>query len=150
MPGEAGYTLTHSSAARLAKMLRDWENGRLGFKEGQQGDYESGDGLAGQVFVKVTGTNAAYPAGDYVGELTWFDMSDGQWHSQFDPVRVREINAGSLTTGSRYRGEYVETIAGVDVFSVQASGGGGNGNVNSVQCAGGILMVGYSTPETTP
>ena len=104
-------------------MLRDYENGRLG-RRPDPGQVTPSVGV-GNSFVKVTGTNAAYPAGDYVGEFTWFDTSDGLWHSQFDPVRVREVNGATLTVGSKYVGESVETIAGIEIFAVQASGGGG-------------------------
>ena len=120
---DSGFNLSASSASRIGKMLRDYENGRLG-RRPDPGQVTPSVGV-GNSFVKVTGTNAAYPAGDYVGEFTWFDTSDGLWHSQFDPVRVREVNGATLTVGSKYVGEYVETIAGVEVFAVQASGGGG-------------------------
>ena len=120
---DSGFNLSASSASRIGKMLRDYENGRLG-RRPDPGQVTPSVGV-GNSFVKVTGTNAAYPAGDYVGEFTWFDTSDGLWHSQFDPVRVREVNGATLTVGSKYVGEYVETIAGIEVFAVQASGGGG-------------------------
>ncbi len=123
---DSGFNLSASSASRIGKMLRDYENGRLG-RRPDPGQVTPSVGV-GNSFVKVTGTNAAYPAGDYVGEFTWFDTSDGLWHSQFDPVRVREVNGATLTVGSKYVGEYVETIAGIEVFAVQASGGGAAGS----------------------
>ena len=134
---DSGFNLSASSASRIGKMLRDYENGRLG-RRPDPGQVTPSVGVGG-AFVKVTGTNAAYPAGDYVGEFTWFDTSDGLWHSQFDPVRVREVNGATLTVGSKYVGEYVETIAGVEVFAVQASGGGG---------AAGIVIIKTLTATT--
>ena len=134
---DSGFNLSASSAARIGKMLRDYENGRLG-RRPDPGQVTPSVGV-GNSFVKVTGTNAAYPAGDYVGEFTWFDTSDGLWHSQFDPVRVREVNGATLTVGSKYVGEYVETIAGIEVFAVQASGGGG---------AAGIVIIKTLTATT--
>ena len=139
---DSGFNLSASSASRIGKMLRDYENGRLGRRPDP--DQVTPSVGVGNSFVKVTGTNAAYPAGDYVGEFTWFDTSDGLWHSQFDPVRVREVNGATLTVGSKYVGEYVETIAGIEVFAVQASGGGGAAGVSSVQCTGGELIVVYA------
>ena len=127
---DSGFNLSASSASRIGKMLRDYENGRLG-RRPDPGQVTPSVGVGG-AFVKVTGTNAAYPAGDYVGEFTWFDTSDGLWHSQFDPVRVREVNGATLTVGSKYVGEYVETIAGIEVFAVQASGGGGAAGSNLI------------------
>ena len=134
---DSGFNLSASSASRIGKMLRDYENGRLG-RRPDPGQVTPSVGVGG-AFVKVTGTNAAYPAGDYVGEFTWFDTSDGLWHSQFDPVRVREVNGATLTVGSKYVGEYVETIAGIEVFAVQASGGGG---------AAGIVIIKTLTATT--
>ena len=146
---DSGFNLSASSASRIGKMLRDYENGRLG-RRPDPGQVTPSVGV-GNSFVKVTGTNAAYPAGDYVGEFTWFDTSDGLWHSQFDPVRVREVNGATLTVGSKYVGEYVETIAGIEVFAVQASGGGGTGGSTLiiVKLTNAIAMTGLQQTYNT-
>jgi len=146
---DSGFNLSASSASRIGKMLRDYENGRLG-RRPDPGQVTPSVGV-GNSFVKVTGTNAAYPAGDYVGEFTWFDTSDGLWHSQFDPVRVREVNGATLTVGSKYVGEYVETIAGIEVFAVQASGGGGaaGSTLIIVKLTNAIAMTGLQQTYNT-
>ena len=120
---ETGYNLTASAAGRIGRMLRDYENGRLGRRP--ESDQDQIPGVGGVAFVIVTGTTAGYPAGEYDGTLSWFDAENNVWVSQFDPIRIRELNGGTLATGNKYQAEYLETIDGKEVFTVQASGGGG-------------------------
>ena len=120
---ETGYNLTASAAGRIGRMLRDYENGRLGRRP--ESDQDQIPGVGGVAFVIVTGTTAGYPAGEYDGTLSWFDAENNVWVSQFDPIRIRELNGGTLATGNKYQAEYLETIDGKEVFAVQASGGGG-------------------------
>ena len=141
---ETGYNLTASAAGRIGRMLRDYENGRLGRRP--ESDQDQIPGVGGVAFVIVTGTTAGYPAGEYDGTLSWFDAENNVWVSQFDPIRIRELNGGTLATGNKYQAEYLETIDGKEVFAVQASGGGGGGTTGStlifVKLTNAVAMTG--------
>lgn len=142
----SGYTLGDNDLSRISKMLRSFEAGNLNRR--QAGDDSTG-GMPILTVVRVTG---AAVSGLYPAVIDVYDESAGTWSADDADgvdVKVRELNAGTLTT-QRYLARY----AGVNDYDqavyLTIAGGGGGATlsidvVTSIQCVDGEMLPNWTT-----
>lgn len=142
----SGYTLGDADLSRISKLLRAFEGGRLGAR--QPGDDNTG-GMPIMTVVRVTG---AAVSGLYPAVIDVYDESAGTWSTDDADgvdVRVRELNAGTLTT-QRYLARYAGVNDSDQVVYLAIAGGGGGGAVLTYDYVSGISCVdGTITPVYT-
>jgi hypothetical protein len=142
----SGYTLGDTDLSRISKMLRSFEGGNLSRR--QAGDDDTG-GMPILTVVRVTG---AAVSGLYPAVIDVYDESAGTWSvddADGVNVKVRELNAGTLTT-QRYLARYAGVNDSDQVVYLAIAGGGGGAilsydYVSSISCVDGTITPNYTT-----
>lgn len=112
-----GYLLDEDSIARLAKMLRDYEQGTL-FHPGQTDRDDAGES---PVVHYVRCTSSTPTSGLYPGVLLSYDASAGTY-SDVQNVRLLEINGTVPVANFRYFGRFAGYTSGGDtVYAISAA-----------------------------
>ena len=113
----AGYLLDEDSIARLAKMLRDYEQGTL-FAAGQTDRDDAGES---PVVHYVRCTSATPTSGLYPGVLLSYDASTGTY-TDVENVKLLEINGVVPVATYRYFGRFAGyTSGGNTVYAISAA-----------------------------
>lgn len=113
----AGYLLDEDSIARLAKMLRDYEQGTL-FAAGQTDRDDAGES---PVVHYVRCTSATPTSGLYPGVLLSYNATNGTY-TDVENVRLLEINGIVPTANVRYFGRFAGyTGANDTVYAISAT-----------------------------
>ena len=141
-----GYTLGDNDLSRISKMLRSFEAGNHSRR--QAGDDDTG-GMPILAVVRVTG---AAVSGLYPAVIDVYDESAGTWSvddADGVDVKVRELNAGTLTT-QRYLARYAGVNTSDQVVYLTIAGGGGGATlsidvVTSIQCVDGEMLPNWTT-----
>ena len=143
----SGYTLGDNDLSRISKMLRSFEAGNLNRR--QAGD----DGTGGMPILTVVRVTGAAVSGLYPAVIDVYDESAGTWSvddADGVDVKVRELNAGTLTT-QRYLARYAGVNTSDQVVYLTIAGGGGGGAtlsidvVTSIQCVDGEMLPNWTT-----
>jgi hypothetical protein len=112
-----GYLLDEDSIARLAKMLRDYEQGTL-FAPGQTDRDDSGES---PVVHYVRCTSATPTSGLYPGVLLSYDAGTGVY-TDVNTIKLLEINGIVPTANVRYFGRFAGyTGANDTVYAISAT-----------------------------
>lgn len=140
----SGYTLGDNDLSRISKMLRSFEAGNLSRR--QAGDDDTG-GMPILTVVRVTG---AAVSGLYPAVIDVYDESAGTWSvddADGVDVKVRELNAGTLTT-QRYLARYAGVNTSDQVVYLTIAGGGAvltYDYVSGISCVDGTITPVYTT-----
>ena len=140
-----GYLLDEDSIARLAKMLRDYEQGTL-FAPGQTDRDDAGES---PVVHYVRCTSATAVSGLYPGMLLSYDASTGTY-SDVSTIKLLEINGSTPTASTRYLARFAGySSSGDTVYAISSSGGGGAilsiDVVTSISCVDGVITPVWTT-----
>ena len=145
MANDNGFLIDAATVQRIAKAVREFERGvrKPGMVESHS------DPLAdGESYIEII--SATTTAGRYNAIEKVVRPDTGGWQYSNVQCYAEELNGGTLTTGSTYKGT-IKTSA-LDgstvkkVFSVQASGGAGGAPlvidvVTDISCVSGVLTV---------
>jgi hypothetical protein len=145
----SGYTLGDTDLSRISKMLRSFEGGNLSRR--QAGD----DGTGGMPILTVVRVTGAAVSGLYPAVIDVYDESAGTWSvddADGVDVKVRELNAGTLTT-QRYLARYAGVNASDQVVYLTIAGGGSGGSgsvltldfVVGISCLAGVFRPVFAT-----
>lgn len=142
----SGYTLGDNDLSRISKMLRSFEAGNLNRR--QAGD----DGTGGMPILTVVRVTGAAVSGLYPAVIDVYDESAGTWSvddADGVDVKVRELNAGALTT-QRYLARYAGVNDSDQVVYLTIAGGGGGtvltyDYVSGISCVDGTITPVYTT-----
>lgn len=140
-----GYLLDEDSIARLAGMLRAYEQGHLG---------ESGIDLRPEhgtfpVVNYVRCTSATASGGSYPGQLVTYDPATATY-TDTQSVRLIDINGGTLANNTRYLARYAGlNSSGDPVYVTDSSSTSGAiltiDVVTSISCVDGVITPVYTT-----
>lgn len=139
-----GYLLDEDSIARLAKMLRDYEQGNLGdLMPAMRAEY----GTVPIVnYVRCTGTATS---GTYPGQLVSYDSILATYTDTL-AVRLVDINGGTLANNTRYLARYAGRTSGGDPLYITDSSSTSGGAILSIDVVTSISCVdGAITPVWT-
>lgn len=138
-----GYLLDEDSIARLAKMLRDYEQGTL-FAPGQTDRDDAGES---PVVHYVRCTSATAVSGLSPGMLLSYDASTGTY-SDVSTIKLLEINGSTPTASTRYLARFAGySSSGDTVYAISSSGGAilSIDFVTGITCVDGVITPSYST-----
>lgn len=138
----AGYLLDEDSIARLAKMLRDYEQGTL-FAAGQTDRDDAGES---PVVHYVRCTSATPTSGLYPGVLLSYDASTGTY-TDVENVKLLEINGSVPKASVRYMGRFAGYSSSGNIIYAISSGGAifSIDFVTSISCIDGVITPIFST-----
>lgn len=133
---ETGFLITQEDGSRIARVVLDYESGRLTRQPGKNDTPETYGGTPETIIVQITGTASSglYPANTvYHNGTTWVTYSTA--------VKVLELNGNALANGGRYFGRFIgsTTISGTTygLFGVWSPGE----VVTNITCSSGVLTV---------
>lgn len=120
---ETGYLLTQEDGGRIARVVLDYESGKLTRQPGKNSLPEANGGSPETIIVQITG---AASSGLYPANTVYYNGS--AWVAYSTPVRVLELNGNTLTTGNRYLAHFSGpvTVSGTvyGLFVANAATGG--------------------------
>lgn len=139
-----GYLLDEDSIARLAKMLRDYEQGGL---RDLMPEMRSEYGTVPVInYARCTSSTAT--SGTYPGQLVSYDSILATYTDTL-AIRLIDINGGTLTNNTRYLARYAGRTSGGDPLYVTDSSSGGAilsiDVVTSISCVDGAITPVWTT-----
>lgn len=133
---ETGFLITQEDGGRIARVVLDYESGKLNRQPAKNEAPETYGGPPETIIVQITGaaSSGLYPANTvYHNGTTWVTYSTA--------VRVLELNGNALANGGRYFGRFIgsTTISGTTygLFGVWSPGE----VVTNITCSSGVLTV---------
>jgi hypothetical protein len=140
-----GYLLDEDSIARLAGMLRAYEQGSLG-DSGLNLQPEYG---TAPIVNYVRCTSATATGGSYPGQLVTYDPATATY-TDTQSVRLIDINGGTLANNTRYLARYAGlNSSGDPVYITDSSSTSGAiltiDVVTSISCVDGVITPVWTT-----
>lgn len=133
---ETGYLLTQEDGGRIARVVLDYESGKLTSQPGKNNTPETYGGPPETIIVQITG---AVSSGMYPANTVYYNGTS--WVTYSTAVRVLELNGNALANGGRYFGRFIGpvTVSGTTygLFGVWSPGE----VVTNITCSSGVLTV---------